>query len=82
MNRNSTFTVNALALATAAAFSAPVPVSAQDVALEEIMVTARKREESLQDVGLAVSALSKTEINRMFQIAGRAPRARVSRDRL
>ena len=66
MNRNSTFTVNALALATAAAFSAPVPVSAQDVALEEIMVTARKREESLQDVGLAVSALSKTEINRMF----------------
>jgi iron complex outermembrane receptor protein len=35
-------------------------------ALEEIVVTARKREESLQDVGLAVSALSKTEIQRMF----------------
>ncbi len=35
-------------------------------ALEEIVVTARKREESLQDVGLAVSALNKTEISRMF----------------
>ena len=38
----------------------------QSTGLEEIVVTARKREESLQDVGLAVSALSKTEINRMF----------------
>jgi iron complex outermembrane recepter protein len=35
-------------------------------ALEEIVVTARKRQESLQDVGLAVSALSKTEIARTF----------------
>jgi len=38
----------------------------QSVGLEEIVVTARKREESLQDVGLAVSALNRTEINRMF----------------
>ena len=35
-------------------------------ALEEIVVTARKREENLQDVGLAVSALSKTEIDQQF----------------
>ena len=35
-------------------------------ALEEIVVTARKREENLQDVGLAVSALSKTEIEQQF----------------
>lgn len=34
--------------------------------LEEIVVTARKREENLQDVGLAVSALSKTEIDQQF----------------
>ncbi|MCX2982832.1 TonB-dependent receptor [Halieaceae bacterium IMCC14734] len=35
-------------------------------ALEEIVVTARKQNESLQDVGLAVSAMSKTEIERTF----------------
>jgi iron complex outermembrane receptor protein len=34
--------------------------------LEEVVVTARKREESMQDVGIAVSALSQTEINRNF----------------
>ncbi len=34
--------------------------------LEEIVVTARKREESLQDVGLAVSALSQSEIENTF----------------
>lgn len=34
--------------------------------LEEITVTARKREENLQDVGLSVSALSQTEIERTF----------------
>ena len=35
-------------------------------ALEEIVVTASKREENLQDVGLALSALSKTEIEQQF----------------
>jgi iron complex outermembrane receptor protein len=56
----------ALGLGTSAAFTVPV-VSAQNAgALEEIVVTARKRVESLQDVGLAVSALSKTEIDRTF----------------
>ena len=58
-----------LAIAVAAASltgPAAVPVFAQEASLEEIVVTARKREENLQDVGLAVSALSRTEINRMF----------------
>ena len=41
-------------------------VTAQEVALEEIVVTARKQTESLQDVGLAVSAMSQTEIERTF----------------
>ena len=36
------------------------------VQLEEIVVTARKRKENLQDVGLSVSALSQTEISRTF----------------
>tara|TARA_R110000772_G_scaffold268721_1_gene398063 strand:+ start:56476 stop:58722 length:2247 start_codon:yes stop_codon:yes gene_type:complete len=46
--------------------SAPTVVSAAPGVLEEITVTARKREESMQDVGLAVSALSETEIQRQF----------------
>lgn len=45
----------------------PVPeVVAESGALEEITVTARKREENLQNLGLSVSALSKTEIERTF----------------
>jgi iron complex outermembrane recepter protein len=39
---------------------------AQAGSLEEIVVTARKRKESMQDVGLAISALSQTEIERTF----------------
>ncbi len=56
----------ALSVGAGVALSAPV-VSAQDAGvLEEILVTARKREENLQSVGLAVSALNKTEIERTF----------------
>jgi iron complex outermembrane receptor protein len=39
---------------------------AQAGGLEEIVVTARKRKENLQDLGLSVSAMSATEINRTF----------------
>ena len=55
----------AIAAATVG-ISAPTVVSAAPGVLEEITVTARKREESMQDVGLAVSALSETEIQRQF----------------
>jgi len=59
----------ALLLAVAAA-SMPVTQAVAEegisTSLEEVVVTARKREESLQDVGFAVSALSKTEIDRTF----------------
>ena len=41
-------------------------VGQSTVQLEEIVVTARKRKENLQDVGLSVSALSQTEISRTF----------------
>jgi len=37
-------------------------------ALEEIIVTARKRAENLQEVGLSLSALSKTDLDRRFDI--------------
>jgi iron complex outermembrane receptor protein len=53
----------ALALAAPAAIDT---VQAAEGALEEIVVTARKREENLQDVGTAVSALSVTDIDRRF----------------
>jgi iron complex outermembrane receptor protein len=66
MTYNKGKTALALAVAAASAFSVPKLAYAQDVALEEIVVTARKRQESLQDVGLAMSALDRTEIQRMF----------------
>ena len=57
-----------VALSVGAGATAIAPaVSAQGVSqLEEIVVTARKRKENLQDVGLSVSAMSKTEISRTF----------------
>ncbi|MFO7552165.1 MAG: TonB-dependent receptor [Haliea sp.] len=47
-------------------------------AIEEVVVTARKKEESLQDMGQSVSALSASEIDRRFaaditQLADAAP---------
>jgi outer membrane receptor protein involved in Fe transport len=52
---------NALALAALLGAVAPIDVGAQQqdaAALEEVVVTAQKREQSLQDVPIAVSALS------------------------
>ena len=66
MNHNKTKL--ALVIAVAAASFPPVAAAIEGVStsLEEIVVTARKRSESLQDVGLAVSALSQTEIQNAF----------------
>ncbi len=68
--RQTTPRLNRLALAIAiAAGGTAIPAAfAQDSAggLEEILVTARKREENIQDVAIAVTALSQTEIDRTF----------------
>ncbi len=56
----------ALAAAGLTATSMPVVVQAQSGALEEITVTARRREENLQDVGFSVSALGQGDIDRQF----------------
>ncbi len=57
----------ALAVATSSLAVTVTPVaSAAEFGLEEIVVTARKREEDMQDVGLSVSAMSGTEIDRTF----------------
>jgi iron complex outermembrane receptor protein len=53
-----------LAAAIAAAFfpAAPQPVYAQENILEEVIVTARRREESLQETPVAVTALNATAL--------------------
>ncbi len=62
----------ALSIGAAAALTAPFATAQEETGvqnsrqLEEIVVTARKREENLQDVGLSVSALNQTEISRTF----------------
>lgn len=57
----------ALAVATGSIVTTVAPVAiAQQASLEEIVVTARKRKEDMQDVGLSVSALTGTEIERTF----------------
>jgi len=55
-----------LGIATAGLLTAAVPQGVWAQALEEVVVTARKREESLQDIGGAVSAFSATQIERRF----------------
>lgn len=61
-----------IALAVAATLATPVTsgvASAQETAgLEEIIVTARKREESLQDLGSSVSAIGPGDIARRFDV--------------
>ena len=65
MKKNALCT--AIAIATAAAGTTVAPSAlGQGAALEEIVVSARKRAENLQDVGLSVSALTQTEIDRTF----------------
>ncbi len=54
-----------IAVAAAAAFTAPAPVTlAQSASLEEVVVTARKRTENLQDVPIAISAFDAATIER------------------
>ncbi len=56
------------ALASAITFSGAVPVYAQS-ALEEVVVTARKREENLSDIPVAVSAVSADDIEKRGLVA-------------
>ena len=66
MNHHNTKLALVIAVAAASFPAAVAAVEGISTSLEEIVVTARKREESLQNVGLAVSALSQTEIARTF----------------
>jgi len=74
--RRSLFSVAfAAALST---LMVPVESLAQGTTLEEVVVTARKRQESLQDMGMSISALSGDEVQASFardigQLANMAP---------
>src|SRR5690606_3128032 len=70
----------ASALAALVVTSLPAPVAAQDGALEEIVVTARYREERLQDTPLAITAISAEDIEvraftNSYEIAYTVPNA-------
>ena len=52
----------ALTGAVLSLFAADMAVMAQDLALEEIVVTARKRDESIQDIPLSVAAFSSEQL--------------------
>ncbi len=54
-----------IALVSASALPATVPVIyASDTVIEEVMVTARRREETLQDVPVTVAALTEQDLDR------------------
>ncbi|MDX2144374.1 MAG: TonB-dependent receptor plug domain-containing protein, partial [Rhodospirillaceae bacterium] len=61
MTSKTRWTLSVSVIALSAALAAPV--SAQ-VALEEIVVTARKREESLQEIPIAITAFSADQLQR------------------
>ena len=59
-----TSAVAAAALGAISAISPAPSAIAQDSMIEEVVVTARKRQESLQDVPVAVTALTPTQLER------------------
>lgn len=70
MNKNFLkYSCGILALAATGAISPTALAQEQDDGawvLEEIIVTARKRAENIQDVGLSVSAIGQSELERKF----------------
>lgn len=59
------FKVAVFSVLAAGVIVAPRPVIAQEGMLEEIIVTARKREESVQDIPIAVSAFTAEDIREL-----------------
>ena len=56
--------IAATSLGTLGSLPIATPVQAQDSLIEEVVVTARKRQESLQDVPVAVTALTPNQLER------------------
>ena len=74
--------VAACSAAIAASFQS-IPTLAQDVALEEVIVTATRRSESLQDVAVSVAAITKelkqAQVRRLEDIATFSPSVYIRR---
>ncbi len=58
------FPKKSIAVAVSAACAGTAPASAQDVALEEVIVTATKREVSINDVPMSITAFTDSDIVR------------------
>lgn len=63
MTNNKIVPKLACSFSMVACMGIPAVVSAEDISLEEVIVTAQKRQESLQDASVAVTALSSDRIN-------------------
>ena len=68
------------ALAVSGLFAVPAGAQSQGIILEEIVVTAQKREESLQDVPISVATMQGESLNALFSgsedilaLSGRVP---------
>ncbi len=82
MNKSNRYAITSLcALATAL----PLAVSAQDTVLEEIVITATKRETSVQDTPLAVSAFSQetltaNHVTNLLDLQGMVPSLHIAQN--
>ncbi|MFK7916202.1 MAG: TonB-dependent receptor [Pseudomonadales bacterium] len=81
------FSVMGLALFVSSAMWAPSAVAAEDdrdLVIEEVLVTARRREESAQDVPIPITALTqeltKSNIRNLSDLNGFAPNVNIGRD--
>ena len=84
----SQFRVSTIALAIAATSGVALPVAAQDKAassgLEEIVVTAQRREESLQDTPISITAFTENKLTdlgvfNVAQVADFAPNVTIQK---
>ena len=65
MRQNPKFVLTPLAAGIATALAPAPTIAASEVALEEIVVTARKRSESVQDVPVSIQAISEESLKDM-----------------
>jgi iron complex outermembrane receptor protein len=80
----SQFQMSAIALAIAATSGVAVPALAQEAGLEEIVVTAQRREESLQDTPISITAFTENKLTDLgvfdvAQVADFAPNVNIQK---